>query len=170
MGKRGHTWHCGSGCAQRTCHACGGPHPRLTSTQRLGLVGGGDYLCERVVVAEAETCRVSGCRSGGRRWRSSRANREVLEDGVSCRTNSQVLGVSTVLPCLMSITWWTLVQALVNWLQRSKATRLVHGDDNTKYFQLLANGRYYKTRFYQLDQEEHVTVGEENKKTDITHY
>jgi hypothetical protein len=31
------------------------------------------------------------------------------------------------------------------WLQRSKDTRLVHGDDNRIYFQLLANVRYRKT-------------------------
>jgi hypothetical protein len=56
------------------------------------------------------------------------------------------------------------------WLQRSKATRLVHDDDNTKYFQLLANGRYRKTGIYQLEQEEGVIVGEENLKTYITNF
>jgi hypothetical protein len=49
------------------------------------------------------------------------------------------------------------------WLQRSKATRLVHGE-------LLANGRYRKMRMYQLEQEEGVIVGEENLKTYITNY
>jgi hypothetical protein len=38
----------------------GGPRPRLASARRLGLVGGGSYSCERVVVAEAETCCASG--------------------------------------------------------------------------------------------------------------
>jgi hypothetical protein len=46
----------------------------------------------------------------------------------------------------------------------------MHGDDNTTYFQLLANGRYRKTRIYQLEQEEGVIVGEENIKTYITNY
>jgi hypothetical protein len=55
-------------------------------------------------------------------------------------------------------------------LQRSKATRLVHGGDNTTYFQLLANGRYHKMRIYQLEQEEGVIVGEENLKAYITNY
>lgn len=39
-------------------------------------------------------------------------------------------------------------------MQRSKATMLLKGDDNAKYFQLLANGRYRKTRIFQLKQEE----------------
>jgi hypothetical protein len=52
-----------------------------------------------------------GCRSGSRRRRSSRANRQVLGDrevvvrtakyseaGVSCRTDRQVLGLSAVRP------------------------------------------------------------------------
>jgi hypothetical protein len=56
------------------------------------------------------------------------------------------------------------------WLQRSKATRLVHGDDNTTYFQLLANGRYRKTRIYQLEREKGVIVGKENLKTYITNF
>jgi hypothetical protein len=46
----------------------------------------------------------------------------------------------------------------------------MHGDDNTTYFQLLANGRYRKTRIYQLEQEEGVIVGEENLKIYITNY
>ena len=29
----------------------------------------------------------------------------------------------------------------IYWLQRSKATKLLQGDDNTKYFHMLANGR-----------------------------
>jgi hypothetical protein len=37
-----------------------GPAQGLTSARRLGLVGGGDYSCEWVVVAEPETCRANG--------------------------------------------------------------------------------------------------------------
>jgi hypothetical protein len=46
----------------------------------------------------------------------------------------------------------------------------VHGDDNTTYFQLHANGRYRKTRIYQLEREEGVIVGDDNLKTYITNY
>jgi hypothetical protein len=37
-----------------------GPAQGFTSARRLGLVRGRDYSCERVVVAEAETCRANG--------------------------------------------------------------------------------------------------------------
>ena len=54
--------------------------------------------------------------------------------------------------CLHSELTKLLRKEELYWLQRSKAKRLVHGDDNTAYFQLLANGRYRKTRIYQLEQ------------------
>jgi hypothetical protein len=56
------------------------------------------------------------------------------------------------------------------WLQQSKANKLIHGDNNTKYFQLLANGRHRKTRIFQLEQDEGIIVGEDNIKTNITNY
>jgi hypothetical protein len=56
------------------------------------------------------------------------------------------------------------------WLQRSKATKLVQGDNNTKYFHLIANGRHRKTRIIQLGQDEGLIVGEDNLKTYITNY
>jgi mannosylglycoprotein endo-beta-mannosidase len=34
----------------------------------------------------------------------------------------------------------------IYWIQRSKATELLQGDDNTKYFHLVANGRHRKTK------------------------
>ena len=34
----------------------------------------------------------------------------------------------------------------IYWLQRSKATKLLQGDDNTKYFHMIANGRHRKTK------------------------
>ena len=56
------------------------------------------------------------------------------------------------------------------WLQRSKVTKLLQGDDNTKYFQLMANGRHRKTRISQLEQEEGIIVGHDNLKNYITSY
>jgi len=56
------------------------------------------------------------------------------------------------------------------WFQRSKATRLLQGDTNTRYFQLVANGRHRRTRIFQLEQEEGTIVGHENIKTYITEY
>ena len=34
----------------------------------------------------------------------------------------------------------------IYWLQRSKATKLLQGDDNTKYFHVVANGRHRKIK------------------------
>ena len=56
------------------------------------------------------------------------------------------------------------------WFQRSKATRLLQGDANTRFFQLVANGRHRKTRIFQLEQDEGTIVGHDNLKTYITEY
>jgi mannosylglycoprotein endo-beta-mannosidase len=58
----------------------------------------------------------------------------------------------------------------IYWLQRSKATKLLQGDDNTKYFHLVANGRHRKTKILQLEQEEGIVVGDANLKDYITEY
>ena len=34
----------------------------------------------------------------------------------------------------------------IYWFQRSKATKLLQEDDNTKYFHMVANGRHKKTK------------------------
>jgi hypothetical protein len=43
-----------------------------------------------------------------------------------------------------------LKEEKIKWYQRSKAKHLLEGDENTKYFHLLANGRHRKTRMFQL--------------------
>ena len=58
----------------------------------------------------------------------------------------------------------------IYWLQRSKATKLLQGGDNTKYFHLVANGRHRKTKIIQLEQEEGIIVGDANLKDYITDY
>ena len=63
-----------------------------------------------------------------------------------------------------------LREAELYWLQRSKATRLLQGDNNTKYFLLLANGRHRKTKIYQLEQDEGIVIGDDNLKDYITNY
>ena len=57
----------------------------------------------------------------------------------------------------------------IYWFQRSKATKLLQGDDNTKYFHTLANGRHRKTKITQLEQEG-IIVGDANLKDYITDY
>ena len=39
----------------------------------------------------------------------------------------------------------------IYWLQRSKATKLLQRDDNTKYFHMVANGRHMKTKIVRLE-------------------
>jgi mannosylglycoprotein endo-beta-mannosidase len=56
----------------------------------------------------------------------------------------------------------------IYWLQQSKATKLLKGDDNTKYFHMLANGRRRKTKITQLEQKEGIIVGDANLKDYIT--
>src|SRR6266498_2052710 len=56
------------------------------------------------------------------------------------------------------------------WLQRSKEIKLLKGDNNTKYFHLVANGRNRKTKIIQLEQEEGIIVGDDNLKTYITEF
>jgi hypothetical protein len=67
-----------------------------------------------------------------------------------------------------------LVQLLreeeVKWYQRSKTENLLKGDSNTKYFQLIANGKYRKTRISQLEEGNQVIKGDENLTTYITNY
>ena len=58
----------------------------------------------------------------------------------------------------------------IKWFQRAKTRKLLQGDSNTKYFQLVANGKRRKTRIYRLEQEEGVIEGEENLKKYITNY
>jgi glycyl-tRNA synthetase beta subunit len=58
----------------------------------------------------------------------------------------------------------------LKWYQRSKAKHLLEGDANTKYFQLLANGRHRKTRIFQLQNESHRITGDNDLKKYITSY
>lgn len=63
-----------------------------------------------------------------------------------------------------------LCEEEIKWYQRSKADSLVHGDDNTKYFQMLANGRHRKKRIFALDQDEGCIEGDVPLRNFITKY
>jgi hypothetical protein len=52
--------------------------------------------------------------------------------------------------CLQNRLCQLLREEEIKWYQRSKARNLLEGDSNTKYFQLLTNGRHGKTRIFQL--------------------
>jgi hypothetical protein len=73
--------------------------------------------------------------------------------------------------CLKARLIQLLREEEIKWYQRSKADNLLKGDSNTKYFQLLANGKHRKTRIFQLHEGNHVITGDEDLKTYITeHY
>lgn len=55
-----------------------------------------------------------------------------------------------------------LREEAIKWYQRGKTRKLLQGDRNTKYFQMVASGKRRKTRIYRLEQEEGVIEGEEN--------
>jgi hypothetical protein len=54
--------------------------------------------------------------------------------------------------------------------QRAKVKKLLKGDSNTKYFQLVANGKYRKSRIFQLQHEGEIIEGEGTLKKHITRY
>jgi hypothetical protein len=49
----------------------------------------------------------------------------------------------------------------LKWFQREKTTEILKGYNNTRYFQMVANGKRRKTRISRLEQEEGVVDGEE---------
>jgi hypothetical protein len=58
----------------------------------------------------------------------------------------------------------------LKWFQRAKTTNILEGDNNTRYFQMIANGKIRKTRIFRLEQEEGVIEGEMALKDYITNY
>jgi hypothetical protein len=58
----------------------------------------------------------------------------------------------------------------IKWYQRAKVQDLLQGDSNTKYFQMVANGKFRKTRIFQLKDGNQVITGESELKQHITTY
>jgi mannosylglycoprotein endo-beta-mannosidase len=56
------------------------------------------------------------------------------------------------------------------WAQRAKVKHVQEGENNTKYFHLIANGKRRKKKIFQLEQDEGTIIGEENLKIFITEY
>jgi hypothetical protein len=55
-------------------------------------------------------------------------------------------------------------------VQRAKVKHIQEGDNNTKYFHLIANGKHRKKRIFHLEQDEGTIVGQQNLKVFITEY
>jgi hypothetical protein len=52
----------------------------------------------------------------------------------------------------------------IKWYQRAKIKDLLEGDSNTKYFQLVASGKFRKTRIFQLQHEDMIIEGDQALK------
>jgi hypothetical protein len=66
--------------------------------------------------------------------------------------------------CLNNRLAQLLREGEVKWYQRAKTKHIIQRDMNTKYFQLLANGKHRKTRIFQLQDEDKIIEGDEALK------
>jgi uncharacterized protein (DUF488 family) len=58
----------------------------------------------------------------------------------------------------------------IKWYQRAKVKELLEEDSNSKYFQLIANGKHRKTRIFQLQHEDRIIKGEKELSDYVTSY
>ena len=58
----------------------------------------------------------------------------------------------------------------LKWALRAKTLKVVHGDNNTQFFHMIANGKHRKKKIIQLEQDEGTIVGHENLKLYISNY
>ena len=58
----------------------------------------------------------------------------------------------------------------IKWYERAKVKTLLQGDDNTRFFHLVANGKHRKQHIFRLEQEDGVIVGDIELKKYITNY
>jgi mannosylglycoprotein endo-beta-mannosidase len=58
----------------------------------------------------------------------------------------------------------------IKWIQRAKEKEILEGDNNTRYYHSIANGRRRKTLITNLNQDEGLIEGQENLKRYITDF
>jgi hypothetical protein len=58
----------------------------------------------------------------------------------------------------------------LRWFQISKSKFLLQGDNNTKFFHLIAKGKHRKSRIIQLENDGNIITGNNNLKEYITNY
>jgi hypothetical protein len=49
----------------------------------------------------------------------------------------------------------------IKFYQRAKVTNVLLGENNTKYFQMIANGKHRKERIFSLDSDNGIIEGQE---------
>jgi hypothetical protein len=72
--------------------------------------------------------------------------------------------------CLNNQLTHLLREEEIKWYQRVKTKDLLEGGSNTKYFQLIASGKYRKSRIFQLQHEDTLIEGKQALKEYITSY
>jgi hypothetical protein len=58
----------------------------------------------------------------------------------------------------------------IKWYERAKVQNLLHGDDNTCFFHLIASDKRRKQHIFRLEQEDGIIVGDNELKRYITSY
>ena len=52
----------------------------------------------------------------------------------------------------------------IKWYERAKVKTLLEGDDNTRFFHLVANGKHRKQHIYKLENDQGVVIGDDQLK------
>jgi hypothetical protein len=63
-----------------------------------------------------------------------------------------------------------LLEEEIKWYQRSKLDNLLQGDNNTKYFHLVANGKHRKTHIFQLEDSGQIIREQNHLESYITEF
>jgi len=58
----------------------------------------------------------------------------------------------------------------IKWYERGKVKTLLEGDDNTRFFHLVANGKHRKQHIYKLENDQGTVVGDAQLKSYITQF
>jgi len=58
----------------------------------------------------------------------------------------------------------------IKWYERAKVKTLLEGDDNTRFFHLVANGKHRKQHIYNLENDQGVVIGDDQLKKHITQF
>ena len=58
----------------------------------------------------------------------------------------------------------------IKWYERAKVKTLLLGDDNTRFFHLVANGKHRKQHIYNLENDQGVVIGDDQLKKHITQF
>jgi len=58
----------------------------------------------------------------------------------------------------------------IKWYERAKVKTLLEGDDNTRFFHLVANGKHRKQHIYKLENDQGIVIGDAQLKSYITQF